>query len=112
MTKTIIATVLSLGLGFGAGYAYMNTTIEEQNKTIAGHEQTIKKLNNDISRLNIAVEIKDEDYQALYEENRRLFDERNAGVLFGIQQCKKSQNTRACLMELGLKTNTPVDFKD
>lgn len=109
MKKIIIATIVSLGLGFGAGYAYMNHTTSE---IITGHEQTIKKLNNDISRLNIAVEVKDEDYQALYEENRRLFDERNAGVLFGIQQCKKMDNTRACLMELGLKTNTPVDFKD
>lgn len=112
MTKTIIATILSLGLGFGAGYAYMNKTIEEQNKTIAGHEQTIKKLNNDISRLNIAIKIKDEDYQALSEENSRLFQDRNAGVLFGIQLCQKMKDTRACLLELGVKTRSPMDFKD
>ncbi|EDT7800709.1 hypothetical protein CCF60_003128 [Salmonella enterica subsp. enterica serovar Berkeley] len=109
MKKTIIATILSLGLGFGVGYMYMNHATSE---TITGHEQTIKKLNNDISRLNIAIEIKDGDYQDLYEENRRLFEDRNAGVLFGIQLCKKMKDTRACLMELGLKTNTPVDFKD
>ncbi|EIC3047306.1 hypothetical protein LAB19_001640 [Salmonella enterica subsp. enterica serovar Manhattan] len=108
MKKIIIASILSIGLGFGAGYAYMN---HEASKIITGHEQTIKKLNNDNRRLNMAIEVKDEDYQALYAENRRLFEDRNAGVLFGIEACKKMKDTRSCLMELGIKTRSPIDFK-
>lgn len=109
MTKTIIATILSLGLGFGAGYAYMNHTnnviIEEQNKKI-------KQLKIDLGDALIDKQWYVDRNKDLIEENSRLFQDRNAGVIFGIQLCKKMKDTRACLLELGVKTRSPMDFHD
>ncbi|EJJ0783304.1 hypothetical protein NIN12_000005 [Salmonella enterica] len=105
MKKIIIAVIVSLGLGVGATYAVMNKTITEQAKTIS-------TLNTEIDQLNTAVELKDSEYQELSAENKRLFEDRNAGVLFGMNLCKQVKDSRSCLMELAIKTNSQVDFKE
>ncbi|EIK6237380.1 hypothetical protein OGT86_000301 [Salmonella enterica] len=105
MKKIIIAVIVSLGLGVGATYAVMNKTITEQAKTIS-------TLNTEIDHLNNAVELKEMEYQELSAENKRLFEDRNAGVLFGMKLCKKMKDERSCLMELGIKTRSTIDFKE
>lgn len=103
--KTFYAAIVSLVIGFGAGYVVNNqTTVKEQAKTIS-------TLNTEIDQLNTAVELKDSEYQELSAENKRLFEDRNAGVLFGMQLCKQMKDSRSCLMELAIKTNSQVDFK-
>ncbi|ECS0152314.1 hypothetical protein I3Y54_001819 [Salmonella enterica] len=103
--KTFFAAIASLVIGFGAAYAVINqTTVKEQAKTIS-------TLNTEIDQLNTAVELKDSEYQELSAENKRLFEDRNAGVLFGMNLCKQVKDTRSCLMELAIKTNSQVDFK-
>ncbi|EAT8909037.1 hypothetical protein C7048_06160 [Salmonella enterica] len=103
--KTFYAAIVSLVIGFGAGYVVNNqTTVKEQAKTIS-------TLNTEIDQLNTAVELKDSEYQELSAENKRLFEDRNAGVLFGMNLCKQVKDTRSCLMELAIKTNSQVDFK-
>ncbi|MDM78551.1 hypothetical protein EB944_15010 [Salmonella enterica] len=105
MKKIIIAVIVSLGLGVGATYAVMNKTITEQAKTIS-------TLNTEIDQLNNTVELKEMEYQDMKAENDRLFTDRNAGVLFGIKLCKKMKDERSCLMELGIKTRSTIDFKE
>lgn len=103
--KTFYAAIVSLVIGFGAGYVVNNqTTVKEQAKTIS-------TLNTEIDQLNTAVELKESEYQELSAENKRLFEDRNAGVLFGMNLCKQVKDTRSCLMELAIKTNSQVDFK-
>ncbi|EIQ8612471.1 hypothetical protein LJE78_002087 [Salmonella enterica] len=103
--KTFYAAIVSLVIGFGAGYVVNNqTTVKEQAKTIS-------TLNTEIDQLNTAVELKDSEYQELSAENKRLFEDRNAGVLFGMNLCKQMKDSRSCLMELAIKTNSQVDFK-
>ncbi|EDH6260719.1 hypothetical protein CB337_22075 [Salmonella enterica subsp. enterica serovar Agbeni] len=109
MKKIIIATIVSLGLGFGAGYAYLDQTT---SKTIEEQSKTISDLKVELGHLTEQRIWNDERYQELYAERQRLFDERNAGIIFASRLCKKMGDSRTCLMELGLKTNTPVDFKD
>ncbi|EME0745943.1 hypothetical protein VXJ73_001176 [Salmonella enterica] len=104
MKKIIIAVIVSLGLGVGATYAVMNKTITEQAKTIS-------TLNTEVDQLNNTVELKEMEYQDMKAENDRLFTDRNAGVLFGMNLCKQVKDTRSCLMELAIKTNSQVDFK-
>lgn len=104
--KTFYAAIVSLVIGFGAGYVVNNqTTVKEQAKTIS-------TLNTEIDQLNTAVELKDSEYQELSVENKRLFEDRNAGVLFGMKLCKKMKDERSCLMELGIKTRSTIDFKE
>ncbi len=104
--KTFYAAIVSLVIGFGAGYVVNNqTTVKEQAKTIS-------TLNTEIDQLNTAVELKDSEYQELSAENKRLFEDRNAGVLFGMNLCKQVKDSRSCLMELGIKTRSTIDFKE
>ncbi|EHI3273315.1 hypothetical protein J9089_003236 [Salmonella enterica] len=103
--KNIIAAIVSLAIGFGACYAFMDKTITTQAETIATLTQEVDELNN-------VVAIKESEYKEVYADKQRYFDERNAGVLFGMQLCKKMKDTRSCLMELAIKTNSTVDFKD
>ncbi|ENK9858680.1 hypothetical protein AB4G10_003921 [Salmonella enterica] len=104
--KTFYAAIVSLVIGFGAGYVVNNqTTVKEQAKTIS-------TLNTEIDQLNTAVELKDSEYQELSAENKRLFEDRNAGVLFGMNLCKQMKDSRSCLMELGIKTRSTIDFKE
>ncbi|EMW0060120.1 hypothetical protein ABIV32_001532 [Salmonella enterica subsp. enterica] len=104
MKKIIIATVVSLGLGFGACYAYLNKTITNQAETIA-------TLTKEVDSLNSSVDLKESEYQEAYADKQRYQNERNAAVLFGMQLCKKMKDSRSCLMELAIKTNSTVDFK-
>ncbi|HGA5125588.1 TPA: hypothetical protein ACISXB_004084 [Salmonella enterica subsp. enterica serovar Javiana] len=103
--KNIIAAIVSLAIGFGACYAFMDKTITAQAETIATLTQEVDELNN-------VVAIKESEYKEVYADKQRYLDGKNQAVLFGINMCKKLKESRSCLMELGLKTNTPVDFKD
>ncbi|EAP9917990.1 hypothetical protein LQI10_000089 [Salmonella enterica] len=103
--KTFFAAIASLVIGFGAGYAVINqTTVKEQAETIVTLTQEVDSLNN-------LVALRESELKELSADNKRLFEDRNAGVLFGMQLCKQMKDSRSCLMELGLKTRSTVDFK-
>ncbi|EIV1120742.1 hypothetical protein AB0253_002884 [Salmonella enterica] len=103
--KTFFAAIASLVIGFGAAYAVINqTTVKEQAETIVTLTQEVDSLNN-------LVALRESELKELSADNKRLFEDRNAGVLFGMQLCKQMKDPRSCLMELGLKTRSTVDFK-
>ncbi|ECX0160833.1 hypothetical protein AHT88_17780 [Salmonella enterica subsp. enterica serovar Muenchen] len=110
--KTFYAAIASLVIGFGAAYAVINhTTVKEQAETISTMNTQIVKLNNEIKELNNEIELKTIENQELNAKNKRLSEDRNAGVLFGIQLCKQMKDERSCLLELGVRTRSPMDFK-
>lgn len=103
--KTFFAAIASLVIGFGAGYAVINQTIVKEQA------EAIVTLNQEVDSLNNLIALRENELKELSADNKRLFEDRNAGVLFGMQLCKHMKDSRSCLMELGLKTRSTVDFK-
>lgn len=104
--KTFFAAIASLVIGFGAAYAVINqTTVKEQAETIVTLTQEVDSLTN-------TVNVRENELRELQATNDKLFEDRNAGVLFGMQLCKQMKDSRSCLMELAIKTNSQVDFKE
>ncbi|ECW0786365.1 hypothetical protein F3Q20_02460 [Salmonella enterica subsp. enterica] len=109
MKKIIIATVLSLGLGFGVGYGVMNHKATETNNTLWVEVQRLEK---NLEEYTTANKEYSREFKALKEENKRLLDGKNGAVMFGVKLCKTMKEQRECLMELALKSNSPFDIKD
>ncbi|ELY4895587.1 hypothetical protein SM618_004637 [Salmonella enterica] len=103
--KTFFAAIASLVIGFGAGCVVINQT------TVKAQQEYVATLTTEIDNLTNTVTVRENELKEMQETNSRLFKDRNAGVLFGMNLCKQVKDTRSCLMELAIKTNSQVDFK-
>lgn len=104
--KTFYAAIASLVIGFGAAYAVINQT------TVKAQQEYIATLTTEVDSLTNTVNVRENELRELQATNDKLFKDRNAGVLFGMQLCKQMKDSRSCLMELAIKTNSQVDFKE
>ncbi|CAD5752452.1 Uncharacterised protein [Escherichia coli] len=106
MKKTIAAIIVSVCVGavggFVCGYDYSESL--QQTK--------IASLNHEISQLENAISLKDSEYNEVYAEKQKYWKEKDNLVVYGIKLCKSMKDERSCLMELAIKGNLQVDFKD
>ncbi|EER5832839.1 hypothetical protein HKE85_003050 [Escherichia coli] len=113
MKKTIYAIIVSVCVGgiggFACGYDYSDTQHQE---TIRSTKAEIKDLNQEISQLENALSLKDSEYSEVYAEKQKYWKEKDNLVVYGMKLCKSMKDERSCLMELALKGNVTIDFKD
>ena len=72
----------------------------------------LKDLNQEISQLENALSLKDSEYSEVYAEKQKYWKEKDNLVVYGMKLCKSMKDERSCLMELALKGNVTIDFKD
>lgn len=103
--KTVLIAIIVAYLSYCIGYNERAPLIQAQSNAIIKLNDVVKEKQEKYDNLL-------NEYDDTHSKYRKAQGERNEAVLFAMNLCKKMEEKKQCLMELAIKTNSKVDFKD